>query len=194
MKSQDQPATSKGASTRERILISARKQLVERGYEAFVMRELAESLGIKLGNLQYYFKTRESLVFHIIEAEAAKDVQAIESHLQSSDSPLDAFVSVVRDLVIRWRGSTGILFSTLTALSMHNAGFRKLYRDIYVRFYAALEEIVGELNPTLPDAEIALRVRMITSLIDGSSMQVQVGDKTRYLECVQRQAQAIAVA
>ena len=32
------------------------------------------------GNLQYYFKTRESLVFHVIELEAAKDVEVIESH------------------------------------------------------------------------------------------------------------------
>lgn len=158
------------------------------------MRELADSLGMKLGNLQYYFKTRESLVFHVIEREAAKDVEAIESHLQADGSAMEAFGAIVQDLVTRWRGSTGVLFSTLTALSMHNAGFRKLYRGIYSRFYAALEKLVREVNPALSYEETAIRVRMITSLIDGSPMQIKVGDKQHYLDCVQRQVQAIAVA
>ena len=134
-------------------MIGACTQLVEQGYEAFVMRELAESLGMKLGNLQYYFKTRESLVFHVIELEAAKDVQVIESHLQAGGSPMAAFSAVVNDLVTRWRGSTGVLFSTLTALSMHNTSFRQLYIDIYSRFYAALEKLVREVNPALSDEE-----------------------------------------
>ena len=190
----EQPATLKGASTRERILIGARTQLMEHGYEAFVMRELAESLGMKLGNLQYYFKTRESLVFHVIELEAAKDVEVIESHLQAGGSPMAAFSAVVNELVTRWRGSTGVLFSTLTALSMHNTSFRQLYIDIYSRFYAALEKLVHEVNPALSDEENTMRVRLIASLIDGSSMQIQVGDRQHFLDCVQSHAQAIAVA
>ena len=67
---------------------------------------------MKLGNLQYYFKTRESLVFHVIELEAAKDVQVIESHLQAGGSPMAAFSAVVNDLVTRWREYRRTVFDT----------------------------------------------------------------------------------
>lgn len=193
MKKTEQPATSKGSSTRDRIVKEARKQLVEHGYEAFVMRELADILGIKLGNLQYYFKTREVLIVHVMEQEAAKDVLAIQSLRQNWNAADDAFSAIVRNLVTRWRGGSGVLFSTLRTLSMHNKSYKQLYLNIYRDFYLALEGPLREMKPNLSDDEIALRVRLITALIDGSSMQTQVGSVQDYLDQVQVQAEAIAL-
>ena len=193
MKKTEQPATSKGSSTRDRIVKEARKQLVEHGYEAFVMRELEDILGIKLGNLQYYFKTREVLIVHVMEQEAAKDVLAIQSLRQNWYAADDAFSAIVRNLVTRWRGDSGVLFSTLGTLSMHNKSYKQLYLNIYRDFYLALEGPLQEMKPNLSDDEIALRVRLITALIDGSSMQTQVGSVQDYLDQVQVQAEAIAL-
>lgn len=194
MKKTEQPATSKGSSTRDRIVKEARKQLVERGYEAFVMRELADTLGIKLGNLQYYFKTREALIVHVIEQEAANDVLTIRSLRQKWNTADDAFRAIVLNLVTRWRGDSGVLFSTLGTLAMHNKSYKQLYRTIYRDFYLALESALREMKPSLLDDEVALRVRLITALIDGSPMQRQVGNVQSYLERVQVQAEAIALA
>ena len=193
MKKTEQPATSKGSFTRDRIVKEARKQLVEHDYEAFVMRELADILGIKLGNLQYYFKTREVLIVHVMEQEAAKDVLAIQSLRQNWYAADDAFSAIVRNLVTRWRGDSGVLFSTLGTLSMHNKSYKQLYLNIYRDFYLALEGPLQEMKPNLSDDEIALRVRLITALIDGSSMQTQVGSVQDYLDQVQVQAEAIAL-
>jgi AcrR family transcriptional regulator len=194
MKNTKQPVTNKGSSTRDRIVKEARKQLVERGYEAFVMRELADSLGMKLGNLQYYFKTREALILHVIEQEAAKDVLTIQSLRQNGDSADDAFRAIVRNLVTRWRDSGGVLFSTLSTLAMHNKSYKQLYRTIYRDFYLALEGPLREMKPNISDDEIALRVRLITALIDGSPMQTQVGSVQNFLDSVQIQAEVIALA
>ena len=48
------------------------------------------------------------------------------------------------------------------------------------------------MNPGLSDDEIAIRVRLITALIDGSPMQIQVGSVQQYLERLQEQAELIA--
>ena len=192
MKTTEKTLTTKGLSTRNRILQAARKQLVEGGYESFVMRELAGSLGIKLGNLQYYFKTREQLILQVIETEAAKDVLTFEQHKQEGKPANEAFRSIVQDLVTRWRGNSGVISSTLVTLALHNKPFKQLYRSIYAKFYSALEGPLLEMNPGLSDDETALRVRLITALIDGSSMQTQVGSVQQYLERVQGQAELIA--
>ena len=190
----DKRLTAKGHSTRDRIVKAARKRLVEGGYEAFVMRELAEILDIKLGNLQYYFRTRDDLILEVIEAEASLDLQAIADHLDHHDSPAAAFQAVVGDLVARWRGQSGVLFSLLSSLTTHSEPFRQLYRRIYLRFYEALESLLREMNPALPDEEVTTRVRLITALIDGSSMQIRVGSGKTYLDRVQQEARFIAEA
>ena len=192
MKTTEKTLTTKGLSTRNRILQAARKQLVEGGYESFVMRELAGSLGIKLGNLQYYFKTREQLILQVIETEAAKDVLTIEQHKQEGKPANEAFRLIVQDLVTRWRGNSGVIFSTLGTLALHNKSFQQLYQSIYTKFYSALEGSLQEMNPGLSDDEIAIRVRLITALIDGSPMQIQVGSVQQYLERLQEQAELIA--
>lgn len=194
MKKADQPVTSKGSSTRDRIVEAARKQLVEKGYEQFVMRELATLLGIKLGNLQYYFKTREELILHVIEVEAARDVQTIQAHQQRWDTPEEVFRAIVQNLVARWRGDSGLLFSTLGTLALHNKTYKQLYLAVYGDFYQALEGPLRELNPKISDEEAALRVRLITALIDGSPMQTGVGSVRDFLNRVQAQALMIALA
>ncbi|MEH6557372.1 MAG: TetR/AcrR family transcriptional regulator [Oceanicoccus sp.] len=193
MKKKDQLITSKGSSTRDRIVEAARKQLVEKGYDQFVMRELADMLGIKLGNLQYYFKTREALILHVIEAESARDVLTIQAHQQSGDTAEEVFRAIVKDLVARWRGDSGLLFSTMGTLSLHNKAYRRVYLNVYANFYQALEGPLRNINPKISDEEVALRVRLITALIDGSPMQTGTANVQNFLNRVQAQAEIIAL-
>ena len=186
--------TSKGTSTRARILQAARDQLVHQGYEAFVVRELADELGMKLGNLQYYFKTREALIRAVIEIEAQQDVELISAQRQRHKDPLAALNATVRELLTRWRGSSSVLFSTLATLSLHNNAYRDLYKNIYRQFYAALQAAIQEVNPNLTVDEATLRVRLITALVDGSSVQSQLSNTDAFVERVIVQAEDIALA
>ena len=192
MNKQIAATTPKGSTTRDRILAAARKRLIECGIDRFALRELADSLEIKLGNLQYYFKTREALVLQVLEEEAERDRTIIRTHQQNLKNPKDAFRAIVQDLTTRWRGDSGVLFSTLGTLAIHNKAYRKLYRSIYASFYLELEAPLRSLNPTLSESEIALRARLITALIDGAPMQTQIANKPIFLQRIQEQAESIA--
>ena len=185
--------TPKGNSTCDRIVAAARKKLVENGVDGFSLRELATSLDLKLSNVQYYFKTREALRLHVFEREAAADVAVIEAK-RSSASEREAFRAIVSELVIRWRGDSGILMSTLGTISLHHKEFRGLYRSVYEVFYRALEASVRGMNNELDDDEVRLRVRLVTALVDGSPMQTRVGDLQIFLDRVQDQAEQIALS
>jgi AcrR family transcriptional regulator len=184
--------TPKGISTKDRIVKVARNRLVEGGLDALVMREVADSLDIKLGNLQYYFKTRDDLILEIMEKEAVRDVATISQSRERFDDPSEALAAVVADLVARWRGRSGVLWLLLGLLAGHEDRFRQLYRHIYLRFYEVLESVLKDLNPALAEEEITSRVRLITALIDGSSMQIRVGDVNAYLDRVQQEAITLA--
>ncbi|MEM9684279.1 MAG: TetR family transcriptional regulator C-terminal domain-containing protein, partial [Pseudomonadota bacterium] len=117
----------------------------------------------------------------------------IEARVVKAPSAEAALRLAVSDLVNCWRGRSGVLFALLTALAGHNPVFRGPYRQIYRQFYAALEGVLKRLSPHLSAAEIRLRARLITALIDGSSMQIQVGDRAAYLQRVQDEAVRIAI-
>lgn len=184
--------TPKGNSTCDRIVAAARKKLVENGVDGFSLRELATSLDLKLSNVQYYFRTREALLLHVFEREASADAAVIEAK-RSSGSEREAFRAIVRELVIRWRGDSGILMSTLGTMSLHHKEFRGLYRSIYDAFYNALEASVRSMNHKLDEEEVRLRVRLVTALVDGSPMQIRVGELQTFLDRVQDQAEQIAL-
>ena len=194
MKKQLAATTAKGSSTRDRILEIARTKLIQKGIDAFSLRDVALTLGIKLGNVQYYFPSRESLVLQVLADEAAHDRALIQSHLDNSLGASAAFHAIVKDLTTRWRGESGILFSTLGTLAIHNKAFKALYRTIYAEFYVALETPLRRLNTNLSAEELALRARLITALIDGAPMQPQVSNKRIFLERIQTEAESIALA
>lgn len=193
MEAVERAFTTKGASTRDRIVEAARQMLLERGYDGLVMRELADSLGIKLGNLQYYFKTREAIALHVLGVEGAGDVDLVHEQRQRR-SPVEAFRAAIRDMMTRYRGDSGRLLLMLTALAQHNESFRQLYWDSYSNFYPAFEDLLSEMRPDLSQHEIAMRARLINALVEGSSFQTPVGDKSVYFDRVQAEAEAIALA
>lgn len=194
MKNQKAASTAKGSSTRDRIVAAARKKLIQQGIDKFAMRDLADSLELKLSNVQYYFKTREALILYIFEAEAARDVASILAHEKKWDTAEEAFGAIVGDMVVRWRGDSGVLFATLGTLALHNKVYKKLQLAVYSDFYQALEAPLRRINPNLADPEIAIRIRLITALIDGSPMQTQLDNAQLFLERVQAQAELIALA
>ena len=67
----------KGEQRRQDILACARTLLVEDGYDGFVLREVAARVGVTLGNLQYYFATRDDLLEAVIRAEFGRNQRDI---------------------------------------------------------------------------------------------------------------------
>lgn len=168
-----EPATAKGSSTRLKILAAAREALVARGREGLVMREIADKCGIRLGNLQYYFPTTETLLLAVVEAEAARDLETMEAANRRTASPAEALESIVRELITRWRGDSGPIYAILNLQSLHKEAFRQLFRKIYAEHYRVLEAAIDRLVPGLPPAECAMRARLLTALIDGTPYQTQ---------------------
>ena len=54
-------------STREQLLLCARRMFNERGYSNVTMRMLADELGIGVGNVTYYFAHKQDIVTALME-------------------------------------------------------------------------------------------------------------------------------
>ncbi|MEO0450698.1 MAG: TetR/AcrR family transcriptional regulator [Pseudomonadota bacterium] len=186
--------TRKGTSTRDRILNETLSLLQEQWYDGVSLREVAKRSGIKLGNLQYYFATREALFYALVERQAAQDNEAIATLLSESESAEAALNVIIRDLFNRWRRNDGAVYIVLQLLRGSAAQFADLYRTVYEQHYQSLEPVLAQLNQGLSKAESAFRAKLITALIDGATMQiVEAPDRDAFIERVVSEATRLAV-
>ncbi len=165
--------SSRGQVRRDALLATARELLVEDGFDQFVLRRVAAKAEMKLGNLQYYFATRDDLLEAVIRAEFDRDLDALR--LATTVESAEGLKTAARALVRNWTTGAGSIFGTMSVLAYHHDRFRELNREIYEIFYRELGVLVRQVTPTLREAEIAARARLITSVLDGVAMQIHAG-------------------
>jgi AcrR family transcriptional regulator len=156
------------------LVAVARELLVEGGLDAFAMRAVAARAGMKLGNLQYYFASRDDLLEAVIRAEFERDLAAVD---EASAAPADdaSLAQLTRQLVTNWASSSGVAFVTLTTLAYHSDRFRTLNREIYESFYQQLGSTIRRLNEHALGPEVARRARLMTAVLDGVALQLHAG-------------------
>jgi AcrR family transcriptional regulator len=77
------PLTSRGESTRERILQSAAEVLAERGYAGATLNEFADRANTKAGSLYYYFESREDLIREIMTRGITETIDHVTAAVDS---------------------------------------------------------------------------------------------------------------
>ena len=76
-------------STREQLLVCARRLFNEQGYSNVTMRMLADELGIGVGNVTYYFARKQDIVTALMED--AFDQTRVEGKITSLEQLTDMF-------------------------------------------------------------------------------------------------------
>jgi AcrR family transcriptional regulator len=108
----------RASGKRDRLITGARKVLHEQGVEVSTLADIAAAADVPVGNVYYYFKTKDELVAAAIDAHAA-DIRAMLSEFERPRTPrarLKAFVRALadqRDLTARFGCPHGTLCSEL---------------------------------------------------------------------------------
>jgi hypothetical protein len=82
----------------------------------------------------------------------------------------------------------------MNLLALHNAAFRDSFERTYGAHYATLERAIACLMPSLPKAQVKLRVRLLSALVDGATIQTDVGRLSTFMDRIADEACAIALA
>ncbi len=162
----------KGETRRAEILVAARRLLVEDGYDRFAMREIANRVGVMLGNLQYYYATRDDLLEAVVRAEFARNQREVAAILSRAGKPETRLTAATRHLIDVWAREGGRVYVVMSLLALHQPRFRALHREIYSAFYAGFVPVLRELRPRAPRTALLDSARLITTIIDGALVQI----------------------
>ncbi|ACZ90614.1 TetR/AcrR family transcriptional regulator [Streptosporangium roseum] len=111
------PAAAKSGK-RERLVAAASRVLHEQGVEKTTLADIARVADVPVGNVYYYFKTKDQLVEAAIEAHA-QGLRAVTAHLDQLPSPQERLKALLggwteqRELAARYGCPFGTLSSEL---------------------------------------------------------------------------------
>jgi AcrR family transcriptional regulator len=176
----------KGKKKAEEILAAATYILAFEGYSNFTMRRIAEKVGVRLRNVQYYFNTKDSLLQAVIEERLRQDIESAASVIKQDDlSPEERFLAFV-DLSLEENTTPfirGLQFE-LWALANNNplaAKCRDHMTTVYSNFiYELIEPLTISQSDATRRKKAVILLAMLQGfpLIEGSDVNIEydVGD------------------
>jgi TetR/AcrR family transcriptional repressor of nem operon len=108
----------RGSGKRERLAAAAARVLHEQGVERTTLADIARAADVPVGNVYYYFKTKDDLVEAAIDTQADGLTATIDS-LDALATPQERLTALVRgwvggrDLAARYGCPTGTLAAEL---------------------------------------------------------------------------------
>lgn len=184
-------ATGKGHERRLQILDAATQQLIDEGYAGFSARQVAERLGLRLSNVQYYFPTRDALLDALL-ARVLTDAMA-EFGRNPADHDL---ATLVRFVLAGQTPDACRLFLELWALAARDSGARTAMDRFYLAYRKEIERAIATVAPAISAAERVRRAALIMALLEGVSLfrhpggAASPGMDTAIIDAVQRIAGA----
>ena len=154
------PLKERQREERERLILRAAEEvIVEKGYQALAMEEIASRVGISRPTIYLHFASKEDLVLALFERGLRAFLAVLDAHLSSAAAPREKLRAILEDV---YGSMSGRHYQALSAV-LQNPEFharlaekRRLFATLWEeparRFAAVFEEgkVAGEFDPDLP--------------------------------------------
>lgn len=163
----------KGVQTRQAIIDAARDSLINEGIENFVLREIADKVGIQPGNLQYYFRTRRELLAAVLKPEFSRydDIYAsIPLGNKDHELPIRKLVEFLME-EIKLKSTTNIWY-VVWALAPHDDEISRVMDEWYAQYMDSLKRLFLRINPDLDKRTAGHMASITTAMADGLTNQI----------------------
>ena len=153
-------------------MAAAHRVLVTAGYANFSMRRVATEAGVSVGNLQYYFPTKDALTAALLD-NVIEDYLLDFDAMRSTGTPGEQFERIIRAVFEDLRSpDTTRFFPELWSLSNHEPQLTARVDAMYARYRAVLAELVIGINPRIGEQQAAQLAVFFSSSIEGHTMFV----------------------
>jgi AcrR family transcriptional regulator len=163
---------ARGQDSIVQILSAALNLLIEEGYSALSLRRIAKACDMKVGNVTYYFATKDALVREMLSAAIEGYMSAFEDVISQVDlTPEEKLEAIIRIILedIRTKKTTR-LFPELWALANFDPFVAECVNESYVNARRALNVLVAEINPSLPEEERETLCLFISGALEGMTI------------------------
>jgi AcrR family transcriptional regulator len=156
---------------KQQILQTAIEIIVSQGYGSLSMRALARASGIKLGALQYHFRTWEDMLRALVAYINEQYKRNFESIKASQSLSIKAVINLAVSEPAGANFSVDKLWPQLWAMGQVHPLVADLVDEIYAEYIQILEDLLVKRGSTAPHAEALC----LLSLVEGSTLFIGSG-------------------
>lgn len=168
----DNSSSARGQQAASAILSAARDVLVEEGYPRLTMRNVADRAKMTVGNLSYYYDSKEALLHDLLEAVIQGYVEDFDRIAENTErTPEGRLEDMIRFVMgdLSTKETTGF-FPALWALANHDDFAAKEMSTMYGVERDAFARVIVELRPDLAKKDRDLLALFISASIEGHTM------------------------
>lgn len=171
---------AKGRTRAADILDVAIGVLIDHGYHRFSLRKVADGAGVRLGNVQHYFPTKDALVQAMLERMIGGYLDRFERIRKSADDPEAEFRAIVRSVFLDLnRRRTTVFFPELWSLSNHEPRLTGHMDAMYGKYREVLGNAIARINPALSPLQVRRLALFVSASIEGHTVFVGHGKPWR---------------
>jgi AcrR family transcriptional regulator len=161
--------TDKGSERIRIILEEAKNTLVDEGFSGLSFRTIAKRAGITVGNVTYYFPTKDDLLVelagYIFDRWEVRFRRSLPSGLTDKT---EIFLYSIRYMIDEnKRQKSNRLLLEMWAMSNHSTAVMKMLDTFYCKMRAWVEEMLADIAPAQSLQKRRLHAALITSQIEG---------------------------
>ncbi|RKH62703.1 TetR/AcrR family transcriptional regulator [Corallococcus llansteffanensis] len=163
---------AKGTERVGSILDAAMDVLVQDGYAGLSLRGVAQRAGLSLGNLQYYFPTKQDVVRALLARYLEQALLRVRERVEGGGREPVQRLRQALDAILEDQDSPRAcqLFAELWALAARDAMVADALAVFYAGYRAGVVELLRELSPDLTPARRERRAALLVAFLEGLSL------------------------
>jgi AcrR family transcriptional regulator len=163
----------------EKILNTAFECLSTRGYAAVTMRNIADEAGVALGQVTYYYKSKENLFLEVINMMIHQYLSEIEQKLESATGKKQKFTALMAFFkeLLQVNPSLFRLFIDFTAQALWIPSFREKVNSLFERLAEIIEKnlmLNADKSSWKSDYSPRSVAKLILGALYGTSIQLML--------------------
>jgi AcrR family transcriptional regulator len=161
----------------QELIEAATRVLAEEGPERFSMNRVAAAASVRLSGLQYYFPTRNALIWGMLAAILEKDKVAIAAAIaQETLAPKER----LRRAVDAYMANCETVLMTKVCLYFFNTALydeelMAYLDDWYLAYMRIFTELIQSVNQSVSEKRGAQMAAIILALVDGAAIMRHSG-------------------
>ena len=174
--------SDKGQHTSLAILFAAEKLLIHEGYHNFSLRKVAATANLTLGNLQYYYPSKDALIKAMLDNCIQRYLDMFDDiRAAAAADPEEQFKAIIKEILRDLNSkTTTVFFPELWSLANHDDHATEFMDAMYEKYRLVLIEIMSQINPALSANQLRRLAIFISSSIEGHTMFI--GHKKPWLK------------
>ncbi|WNG41708.1 TetR family transcriptional regulator [Archangium violaceum] len=163
---------AKGHERVESILEAATDTLVEEGYAGLTLRRVAQRADLSLGNLQYYFPTKQDVVRALLSRYLEAATRRVRERVEGGGSEPGERIRRALEALLEDQESPRHcqLFAELWAMAARDSMVADALAVFYAGFRAGVVELLRELAPAVPPERRERHAALLVAFFEGLSL------------------------